>query len=61
MRHHAGRTDSVPKRKKDVMTLLKTLIAAALLSTFAVASFAKPVRHHHRHHHHHHHHHVRHG
>ena len=38
------------------MTTLKTLLVAAMLSTFAVASFAQPVhhRHHHRHHHVHH-------
>jgi len=35
------------------MTAVKSLLVAALLSTVAVASFAKPV--HHKHHHHHHH------
>jgi hypothetical protein len=39
------------------MIKIKTLLIGALLSGFAVASFAFPP--HHRHHHHHHHHHVR--
>ena len=37
------------------MTHTKSIIVAALLATFAVASFAQPV-HHHKHHHRHHHH-----
>jgi hypothetical protein len=54
MRHHAGRIETTVPGKNNIMSLLKTLTVAALLSTFAVASFAKPA-HHHKHHRHHHH------
>jgi len=44
--------------KDNPMTTLKTLLVAALLSTFAISALAQPPRHHphHRIHHHHRHH-----
>jgi hypothetical protein len=69
-RHLPGPLDrSEPTRPIDIgrynMTTVKSLVAAALLSVFAVASFAQApvapmgshhaVERHHKHHHHHHH------